>query len=208
MTKIQLSYTTQIMSNTSQKKNRRRKNGGKCGKVLYKLMSNAVYGKYMDKNENDNDLVAIRKIKVTLTLNKPAYVKMRILDLSEVLMYEFHYDYHKNKYGNNSRLLFTDTDSLIHEIKTDDVYEVFSKDKEMFDFSNYSVESIYHDDTNKLFARKMKDETKGVAIDDFVGLRPEVYSLLVDDSNEHKKTTKGGNKNVITTMSHDGYKDF
>ena len=78
----------------------------------------------------------------------------------------------------------------------------------MFDFSNYSVESIYHDDTNKLFARKMKDETKGVAIDDFVGLRPEVYSLLVDDSNEHKKTTKGGNKNVITTMSHDGYKDF
>ena len=53
-------------------------------------------------------------------------------------MYKFHYDYIKNKYGNSSRLLFTDTDSLLHKIKTKDVYEDFSKDIEMFDFSNYS----------------------------------------------------------------------
>ena len=52
-------------------------------------------------------------------------------------MYEFHFDYIKNKYGNNSRLLFTDTDSLMYEIKTEDVSEDFSKDKEMLDFSNY-----------------------------------------------------------------------
>ena len=64
----------------------------------------------------DNDLVTIQKIKVTLTLNKPAYVGMHILDLSKVLMYEFHYDYIKNKYCNNSRLLSTDVDSLMHEI--------------------------------------------------------------------------------------------
>ena len=83
-----------------------------------------------------NDLVAIRKSKVTLTLNKPAYVGICILDLSKVLRYEFHYDYVKNKYGNNSRLLFTDTDSLIYEIKTEDVYEDFNKDKKIFDFSN------------------------------------------------------------------------
>ena len=55
-------------------------------------------------------------------------------------MYEFPYDYIKNKYGNNSRLLFTDTDSLMYEIRTIDVYEHFSKDKEMFNFfSNYST---------------------------------------------------------------------
>ena len=83
-----------------------------------------------------NDLVAIRKSKVTLTLNKPAYVGICILDLSKVLRYEFHYDYVKNKYGNNSRLLFTDTDSLVYEIKTEDVYEDFNKDKKIFDFSN------------------------------------------------------------------------
>ena len=54
---------------------------------------------------------------------------MCILELSKVLMYEFHYDYIKNKHGNNSRLLFTDTDNLKYEIRTEDVYEDFSKDK-------------------------------------------------------------------------------
>ena len=63
----------------------------------------------------DNYLVAIRKSTITLTLNKPVYVGMCILDLSKVLMYEFHYDYIKNKYGNNSRLI--DTVSLMYEIK-------------------------------------------------------------------------------------------
>ena len=55
---------------------------------------------------------------------------MCILELSKVLMYEFHYDYIKNKYGNNSRLLFKDTDSLMYEIKTKDVYEDFRNYKE------------------------------------------------------------------------------
>ena len=54
-------------------------------------------------------------------------------------MYEFHYDYIKNKYGNNSRLLLTGTDSLMYKIKTEDVYRDFSSDKEMFDFSKYST---------------------------------------------------------------------
>ena len=63
----------------------------------------------------DNDLVAIRKNKVKLTLNKTAYIGMYILKLSKVLTYEFHYYYIKNKYGNNSRLLFTGTDSLMYE---------------------------------------------------------------------------------------------
>ena len=66
---------------------------------------------------------------------------MCILKLSKVLMYEFHYHCIKNKYGNNSRLLFTDTYSLMYEIKTADVYKDFSNDKEMFDFSNYSNNS-------------------------------------------------------------------
>ena len=83
-----------------------------------------------------NDLVAIHKNKVTLTFNKPPYIRTCILELSKVLMCKFHYDYIKNKYGNNSRLLFTDTESLIYEIKTEDVYEDFSNDKEIFGFSN------------------------------------------------------------------------
>ena len=74
-------------------------------------------------------IVAIRKSKLALKLNKPAYIRMCILQLSKVLRYEFHYAYIKNKYGNNSRLLFTNNDSLMYEIKTEDVYEDFSSDK-------------------------------------------------------------------------------
>ena len=69
-------------------------------------------------------------------LNKPVYMGMCILELSKVLMYEFHYDYIKNRYSNNSRLLFSDTDNLMYEIETEDVYEDFSNDNKMFDFIN------------------------------------------------------------------------
>ena len=77
-----------------------------------------------------NDLVTIRQNKVTSSPKNTlglTYVGMCILDLSKVLMYEFHYDYIKNKHWNNSRLLFTDNDNLMYETKPEDVYENFSK---------------------------------------------------------------------------------
>ena len=89
---------------------------------------------------------------------------MCILGLNKVLMHEFHYDYIKNKYVSNLNLLFTDTNSFMYEIKTEDVYEDFSKDKEMFEFSSYSAKSKYYDDPNKLVVGKMKNETPGIEI--------------------------------------------
>ena len=71
---------------------------------------------------------------------------MRILELSKILIYKFHYDYTKNKYDSKSNLLFIAIDNLMHEIKTEDVYNDFSSDKEMFDFSNYLNKSKYYDD--------------------------------------------------------------
>ena len=62
----------------------------------------------------DKVLVTIRKNKFTLTLNKPTYIGMCILELSKVLMYKFHYDYIEKKFGNKSILFFTDTDSIMH----------------------------------------------------------------------------------------------
>ena len=91
-------------------------------RIDVKLVSNKkIYLKwickpsYMSHKIFDNDLVAIRKKKVTLTLNKPAYIAMSILELSKILMYEIHYDYIKNKYSNNSRLLFTDANSFMYD---------------------------------------------------------------------------------------------
>ena len=94
---------------------------------------------YMLHKMFDDNLVAIRKSIVALKLNKPAYNGMCILELSKVLLYEFHYDYIKNKYDNKSKLLFTDTDSLMYDIKTEDVYEDFISNKEKFYFNNYST---------------------------------------------------------------------
>ena len=70
---------------------------------------------YMLHKIIDNNLVEIRKRKLALKHSKPAYTGMCILQFSKVLTYEFHYHYIENKYGNNSRLLFTDTDSLTYK---------------------------------------------------------------------------------------------
>ena len=69
--------------------------------------------------------VAIHEIKLILTLNQPISVGFRILDLSKLLMYEFRYRYVTEKYDESGRLLFTDTDSLVSKIETDDVYGDF-----------------------------------------------------------------------------------
>ena len=80
----------------------------------------------MPHKKIDNDLVTIRKNKVTLTVNKPTYIGMCILELSNVLIYKLHYNYIRNKYGYNSRLLFTNIDRLSQTLI---VYKDFSNDK-------------------------------------------------------------------------------
>ena len=80
----------------------------------------------------------------------------------------------------------------MYQIKSESVYEDFTSYKEMFGFNN--------DDSNKLIVGKMKDEIGGVVIEEFVGLKSKMYSVLVDDS-EHKKA-KGVNKNVVVTIRH------
>ena len=82
-----------------------------------------------------------------LTLNKPIYVGFSILNLSKLLTYEFHYKYTKSK--SDAKLLFTDTDSLVYEIKIENVYEDFYGYKDFFDFSDYTLDSKFFDPVNK-----------------------------------------------------------
>ena len=88
-------------------------------------------------------------------MNKPIYVGFCILELSKLLMYQFHYDYVLKTF-NDAMLLFTDTDSLVYEIKNGNVYGQCFKDKDLFDFSAYSKDSVYYDDTNKKVLGKVK----------------------------------------------------
>ena len=171
---------------------------------LFKLTSKSTYVSSKIINEN---LVAVHKIKETLTLNRPAYVGMCILDLSKTLMYDFHYNYIKKKYGDKATLLFTDTDSLTYEIEAEDVYQDFWNDKNKFDSSDCPESSPYFDKTNKKVIGKFKDEAAGVPICEFVGLRSKMYSYMKDDQ-KGGKTAKGINKNVIKKdIQHENYKE-
>ena len=123
--------------------------------------------------------------KTVLTINKPVYVGFNILDLSKLLMYEFHNKYIGSKF--DAKLLFTDTDSLVYEIKTEDVYEDFYQDKNLFDFSDYPLNSKLFDPVNKKVIGKMKDEIKGKNINEFIGLKSKMYSLISVDNKEVTK---------------------
>ena len=119
-------------------------------------------------------------------------------------MYEFHYKYIKIKYSVN--LLFTDTYSLVREIKTEDVYEDFYKDKNLFDFSDYPQDLRFFDSANKNIIGKMKDEFKRKIISEFIRLKSKIYSLI-DVDNEEIKKAKGVNRNVVKKIRHKKYID-
>ena len=197
-------------------------------KDFFKLMNNSVFGKTMENVRNRVDiqlvnrkekalklfsktnfdkrtifsenLIAVHMHKKKIKLDKPIYLGMSILDLSKTLMYDFHYNYIKPKYGENSRLLFTDTDSLMYEIKTEDFYKDISPDVEkMFDTSNYPKEheSGIKTGLNKKVIGMMKDECGGKQIEEFVGLRAKLYFYKMCESGKVTKRCKGVKKNVI-----------
>ena len=145
---------------------------------------------YVTHNVFNKNCAAIHGIKPVLMLNKPIYVGFTILDLSKWKMYDFHYNFVKKNF--NAELLFTDTDSLTYEIKSENVYEDFFKWKDLFDFSNYSKDSKFFDDANKKVIGKMKDEFGGVIINEFVGLKSKMYSIKKIDGKE-SNAAKGVN---------------
>ena len=104
-------------------------------KIAQKLASKPSYDHCTIFDEN---LIAVHMKKTKLYFKKTVYLGMSILDLSKSFIYDFHYNYIKTKYGDNAKLLFTDTDSLAYEIKTKDFYKVINLDtEERFDTSDY-----------------------------------------------------------------------
>ena len=105
-------------------------------------------------------------------------------------MHDFQYNFIKKNF--NVELLFTDTDSLTYEIKSENAYEEFFKWKDLFDFSNYLKDSKFFDDANKKVIGKMKDEYGRVIIDQFIGLKSKMYSIRKINGSE-STTAKGVN---------------
>ena len=206
-------------------------------KDFFKLMNNSVFGKTMENIRNrvnvklvnteeklrklvakpnfksrkifNENLVSVHMKKTSLTMIKPVYLGMCILDLSKTIMFDFHYNYIKSKYGDKAKLLFSDTDSLMCEIQTEDFYKDISGDvKDRFDTSDYPENhpSGIPTGINKKVLGKMKDEAAGKIIKEFVGLRAKLYSFIMDDRGEIKKC-KGIEKQVVeSSISHEDYK--
>ena len=130
-------------------------------------------------------------------MNKPVYLGLTILKLSNILMYEFWYDYVKLKYDEKAKLCYMDTNSFIVYIKVDDIYKDIAEDVESrFDTSNYELDRPLPKGKNEKVIGLMKDELGGKIMTKFVGLRAKTYSYLIDDGSEDKKA-KGTKKCVI-----------
>ncbi|GFX55757.1 uncharacterized protein TNCV_3428281 [Trichonephila clavipes] len=195
-------------------------------KDFYKLMNNSVFGKTMENIRKrldirlccdgtkvekliakpnfkgrtifDESLAAIHMNKTKVLFNKPIYVGMSILDLSKhfFLMYDFHYNVMKPKYGDHLKLLYMDTDSFIYDIKTDDFYEDMKGMIDHFDTSDYQENNRYGlPRVNKKVLGKMKDENAGKILEEFVGLRSKMYACKTEV--DLIKKSKGVKKCVV-----------
>ena len=207
-------------------------------KDFFKLMNNSVFGKTMENIRNrvnvklvstkeklkklvakpnfkgppkifSENLVSVHMKKTSLIMNKPVYLGMCILDLSKIIMFDFHYNYIKPKYGDKAKLLFTDTDSFMYEIQTEDFYKDISGDvRDRFDTSDYPENhpSGIPTGINKKVLGMMKDEAAGKNIIEFVGLRSKLYSFIMEEGKENKKC-KGVKRQVVESyITHEDYK--
>ena len=214
-------------------------------KDFFKLMINAVFGKTMENKREHKDirlatnqskyekyvmkpnfkapgtrftdnLMAVEMGKTEILMDKPVYLGQTILDLSKMVMYEFHYDYMHPKYGRKVKLCYMDTDSFVYEIKTEDFYRDISEDVEArFDTSNYDNKGAYTKDEfrpldigqNKKILLMMKDELGGKIMTEFVALRAKMYAYKKIDVKSEDKRCKGTKKCVVAqTLTFEDYK--
>ena len=133
-------------------------------------------------------------------------VGMCILDLSKVLMYDFHYNTMIKKYKDKCKLLFTDTDSLCYHVKTEDLYEDLATIPDQLDMSDYPKDHPLFSEVNKKIIGMFKCETNGVPIAEFCGLRAKMYCILTEEE-KTKAVAKGCKRCVIKTFKMQNYKD-
>ena len=196
-------------------------------KDFFKLMNNSVFGKTMENVRNHRDikivttnkqrskyaselnyhttkrisknLLIMEMKKTEVKMNKPIYLGQAILDISTALMDEFWYDYIKLKYGDKARLCYTDTDSLVIYVETEDFYkDIAGNIEKWFDTSNYDEKDKrpLPKGINKKVIGMFKDELGGKIMIEFCALRAKTYAFLLDDNTE-KKRAKGTKRCII-----------
>ena len=187
-------------------------------KDFFKLMNSSVSGKTMENVRKHRDiklvtskekriklasepnyhttkhfsknLLAIEIKKTKVKMNKPVYLGVSILDISKTLMYELWYDYVKQKYKDKGKLCYTDTDSFVINIPTEDFFEGINNDVERwFDISNYDKNDKrpFPMGMNKKVIGVFKYELGGKIMKEICALRAKTYTYLMDDDSEKEK---------------------
>ena len=162
------------------------------------------------------NLMSCEMGKIKVVMNKPIYLGQAILDLSKIVMYEFHYDYIVPKYGENLTLCYMDSDSLVYHIKTEDFYaDIVDDVPTRFNTSGYCSNRPCTGGMgalcplpigrNKKVIGLMKDELGGTIMTEFITLRPKLYSFRKIDGSEDKKC-KGIEKCIVKkTLTFEDY---
>ena len=161
---------------------------------------------FKDGHKFSKHLFAVETGKRKITMNKPVHLGQAILDLSKMLMYEFHYDYMRPKYGSQVKLCYMDTNSFFYEIETKDFYRDIAKD---IDTSKYSKDDKrpLPIGKNKKVTDMMKDELNGKIMTEFVALRAKMYAYRKIDKEVEEKHCKGTKKCVVSEgLTFDDYK--
>ncbi|CAB0032319.1 unnamed protein product [Trichogramma brassicae] len=158
----------------------------------------------------DENLVAIQLSKTSVTIDKPVYVGFSILDISKTRLYRFHYDFMRDRFGSNCKVLYTDTDSLVYEIRGQNVYEVMKHKDNINEFDTFDYEKdnpfgmpLLRENSKKIGL--MKDELCGKILRRFCGLRSKMYSVDIQNGGVIKKI-KGIKSSVVkNTITFDDY---
>ena len=200
---------------------------------FYKLMNNSSYGKTLESKRNrvnvslvcseeevgglttspffdsfkifNENLAAITTKKRTIVWNKPTIVGATVLDLAKFHMYDFHYNVMRKNF--NCRLLYSDTDSLLYEIKQKDFYKELLSNPSLrnnFDLSNYPPSHELYNMDQKMVTLKFKDEFGGQILREFIGLKPKMYSILYGDN--QKLSAKGVTQFAQRQLKHNLYR--
>ena len=210
-------------------------------KDFFKLMNYAVFGKTMQNVGKHRDiklatterrrnylasepsfyttnffienLLAIGMKKTETLMNKPVCLWLSVLEVSEILMYQFWYDYVKPKYDEKAKMCYMDTDNFIVYIKTDDIYKDIVEGVETrFDISNYELACSFivrplPKGKNEKVIGLMKGELGGKIMTKFVGLRAKTYNYLTDDDREDEKAKGTESCAIKKTLKFKNYKN-
>ena len=169
---------------------------------LYKLIVHSTFGKLMEsklrhkkleiiRNERewlqktalstmksleiiDKEVATVSFAVTSILWDKTMIIGASILDLSKQFTFYFHYQ--QMKANMNLELLYRDTDSFIYAIKTEDVYADLQKLSDSFDVSNYPSDHFLFSNENKKTVLKFKDDAAGKIIEEFIALKPKLYS--------------------------------